>query len=336
MADPIVVASDLAKSFRVPVRRPGRFGILRGLVRGDSDVRHAVSGVSFELDQGEAVGYVGPNGAGKSTTIKMLTGILQPTAGDARVVGIVPWREREKNAFNIGVVFGQRSQLWWDLPLAESFELVRRMYRIDSDRYKRNLDRFRSLLDLDDFIDSPVRQLSLGQRMRGELTAALLHDPRVVYLDEPTVGLDVVARERIRTFIAEINRENGTTILLTTHDLADIERLCSRIILIDHGRIAFDGPVDRFKSDHAPYRELVVHLASLGDQSGSPRDVAGLSLIAEEPGLLRYRFDPATTPVHVAVGVVAAQFAVADLSIVEPDLESIVRDIYEHRQSGLT
>ncbi|HET6380164.1 MAG TPA: ATP-binding cassette domain-containing protein [candidate division Zixibacteria bacterium] len=231
----------------------------------------AVDDVSFSIDAGELVGYLGPNGAGKSTTIKMLTGILEPTSGEAEVAGVVPWRDRQANALNIGVVFGQRSQLWWDLPLIESFELVAQMYHVEPDRYRRNLGRFREILALDEFIDTPVRQLSLGQRMRGELTAALLHDPPVVYLDEPTVGLYVVANER-RTFIADINRERGTTVVLTTHDLADVERLCRRVILIDHGRVLFDGSVDRLKATYAPQRELVVQLVP---------DAAGLEVGAQ-------------------------------------------------------
>src|SRR5438093_1139928 len=243
LGDPIISAANLVKTFRSPKRHEGRFGSVRTLVTREYSLTTAVADVSLSIDAGELVGYLGPNGAGKSTTIKMLTGILVPTSGSLLVAGRVPWLQRVENSQSIGVVFGQRSQLWWDLPLVESFDLVARMYRVPDARYKSNLARFREILGLDEFLSTPVRQLSLGQRMRGDLTAALLHDPKIVYLDEPTVGLDVFAKERIRTFVEAINRERGTTIMLTTHDLADVERLCRRIILIDHGRVLFDGSV---------------------------------------------------------------------------------------------
>src|SRR5438105_4830310 len=275
---------DLVKDFRTPKRHPGLLGSLRTLFTSEQTVTRAVDGVSFEVGEGELVGYLGPNGAGKSTTIKMLTGILVPTAGDVVVGGLVPWRDRERNALNIGVVFGQRTQLWWDLPLIESFKLVGKMYRVPQKTYESNLARFRALLDLDEFIATPVRQLSLGQRMRGDLAAAMLYAPRIVYLDEPTVGLDVLAKERIRGFIEETNRENRTTIILTTHDLADIERLCRRIILIDHGRVLYDGPVERLKAQYAPHRVLVVQLPPDFVQPipDSPVDLPGVELLRHE------------------------------------------------------
>ena len=207
---------------------------------------------------GELVGYIGPNGAGKSTTIKMLTGILVPTSGEVRVAGLVPWQQRKENARNIGVVFGQRSQLYWDLPLIESFELLRAIYGVPRDQYRRNLDEFVEILEMASFLRTPVRQLSLGQRMRGDFAAALLHSPTIVYLDEPTIGLDVVAKEAIREFIARINAERGATIVLTTHDLADVERLCRRIVLIDRGTLIYDGDIERIKSEYGRFRTLVV------------------------------------------------------------------------------
>jgi ABC-2 type transport system ATP-binding protein len=331
--DPIIAARRLVKVFRTPARYPDRLGALRTLFTRKYTVKHAVEDVSFSVDPGELIGYIGPNGAGKSTTIKMLTGILEPTSGEVEVAGVVPWRRRQVNALNIGVVFGQRSQLWWDLPLIESFDLVAQMYHVDPDRYRANLGRFRDILALDEFIDSPVRQLSLGQRMRGELTAALLHDPRVVYLDEPTVGLDVVAKERIRAFIADINHERGATVVLTTHDLADVERLCRRIILIDHGRVLFDGSVERLKATYAPYRELLVQLvpdASALEASRPPLHIHGVEQLEDERGRLRFRFDPSSVRAHELVGEVARRYPVTDLSIVEPELESVVRRLYEH------
>jgi ABC-2 type transport system ATP-binding protein len=330
----IIRVDRLVKTFRSPKRHTGRFGSLHTLFTREYVETSAVDGISFTLESGELIGYIGPNGAGKSTTIKMLTGILVPTSGELEVAGLVPWRQREANALNIGVVFGQRSQLWWDLPLIESFELVARMYRVDPARYRRNLARFREILGLDKFIETPVRQLSLGQRMRGDLTAALLHDPRIVYLDEPTVGLDLVAKEAIRTFIAEINRERSTTIILTTHDLADVERLCRRIILIDDGRVLYDGTVERLTATFAPYRVLIVRLAAdRGDDStdGESLELAGVEHARREPGVLWLRFDPAVIAAPALISEVVRRYPVSDLSIVEPELESVVREMYARR-----
>jgi ABC-2 type transport system ATP-binding protein len=332
VSEPIIRAQNLVKTFRTPTRQTGRFGALRTLFTRDYTLKSAVDGISFAVEPGELIGYIGPNGAGKSTTIKMLTGILVPTSGELMVAGLVPWRRREQNALNIGVVFGQRSQLWWDLPLIESFDLVARMYRVAPARYRHNLGRFRELLGLDEFIDTPVRQLSLGQRMRGDLTAALLHDPRIVYLDEPTVGLDVLAKARIRAFIEEINRDRGATVILTTHDLADVERLCRRIILIDRGSVLYDGTVERLKVSYAPYRVLVVRLAmDRWDEARDdrPLELPGVELAKHEPGELWLRFDPAAIPAHTLIGEVARRYPVHDLSIVEPELESVIRELYE-------
>ena len=220
----------------------------------------AVAGVSFTVGAGEMIGYVGPNGAGKSTTIKMLTGILQPSGGRVRVAGLDPARQRLEVAKRIGVVFGQRSQLWWDLPLRDSFELLRHIYRVPADAYRQRLAYFVELLELGSFLETPVRQLSLGQRMRGDLTAALLHAPPVLFLDEPSIGLDVVAKARIRELLAQINRDQGVTMLLTTHDMADIERLCSRMLIIDHGRVIYDGGLEAIREQYGDERTVVVDL----------------------------------------------------------------------------
>lgn len=333
--DPMISARDLVKVFRTPTRYPGRFGALRTLVTREYSERVAVDGVSFTIEAGELTGYIGPNGAGKSTTIKMLTGILEPTSGTVEVAGLVPWRRRAANALNIGVVFGQRSQLWWDLPLIDSFELVSQMYGIEAGRYRSNLARFREILALDDFIETPVRQLSLGQRMRGELTAALLHDPRVVYLDEPTVGLDVVAKERIRSFVDEINRERGTTVILTTHDLADVERLCRRVILIDHGHLLFDGSVEQLKSTYAPYRELEVELQPDGTREGHDMPaLPGVEIVEQDSFRLRLRFDPSAVRAHDLISEVARRYPVSDLSVSEPALEAVVRELYDRPHEG--
>lgn len=278
----------------------------------------------MEVEAGELIGYIGPNGAGKSTTIKMLTGILVPTSGDVRVAGVVPYDRRVENARNIGVVFGQRSQLYWDLPLAESFDLLRAIYRIPSDRYRANLSHFVELLEMGDFLSVPVRQLSLGQRMRGDFAAAMLHDPKIVYLDEPTIGLDVVAKESIRNFIARVNEERGTTIILTTHDLSDVERLCRRIVLIDRGRIIYDGDVERIKDEYGRYRTLVVHFA---DGVAHPQ-LDGTELLGVEDRTARFRFDRNRERADRLIRQASERYALEDVSIDEPDLESIIRHIY--------
>src|SRR5919108_4494835 len=257
----MIAVEDLRKHFWIRQHHHGLGGAIRNLVtRAGREVR-AVDGISFRVAPGEMVGYIGPNGAGKSTTIKMLTGILVPSGGQVTVAGLVPWRQRRALARCIGAVFGQRTQLWWDLPLIESLTLLRHIYRVPAPRFDANLQVFRDLLDLDGFLDTPVRQLSLGQRMRGDLAAALLHDPEILYLDEPTIGLDVVAKQRIRDFLRRMNRERGVTLLLTTHDMADVEQLCSRLLIIDHGRLLYDGSLDAIRERFGTERTLVVDLA---------------------------------------------------------------------------
>ena len=339
----IIEVSNVVKEFHTPKRHPGLFGAVRTLFTREYAINQAVAGITFTIGEGELVGYIGPNGAGKSTTVKLLTGILVPTSGDVRVAGLVPWQMRQQNALNIGVVFGQRSQLWWDLPLIESFKLVGKMYRVERERYEHNLGRFREILGLDEFMTTPVRQLSLGQRMRGDLAAAMLYNPRILYLDEPTIGLDVLAKERIRAFIEEINRAERTTVILTTHDLGDMERLCKRILLIDHGRLLYDGPVDRLKSTYAPYRVLVVQLAPEGVEQvlggvhgeGGGLEAPGAELVKQEGGTFWLRFDPLTTPVPALIGGITARYPVSDLSIEEPDLEPVIRRIYQERRVTL-
>ena len=323
----IIRVQDLRKEFRRAKRAPGLGGALRTLFTRRYETTRAVDGVSFSLQEGELVGYLGRNGAGKSTTVKLLTGILHPTSGDIVVGGLVPWRERERNALNIGVVFGQRSQLWWDLPLRDSFDLIAVMYRMEKQRYARNLERFTALLDMGPFMNTPVRQLSLGQRMRGDLAAAMLYAPRILYLDEPTVGLDVVAKDRIRTFIAETNRTEGTTVILTTHDMRDIERLCRRVILIEAGQVLFDGPVSALVARYAPGRVLVLHLA---DGTVEPA-LAGTELVRREGSQVWLRFDPVARPVAQLIADATARYEVVDIAIEEPDLEQVVRHIFEER-----
>lgn len=324
---PLIEAKDLVKEFRRVRPRTGAFSTVRTLFSRDYQVTRAVDGVGFAIEAGELVGYLGPNGAGKSTTIKMLTGILTPTSGSVEVAGVVPWRQRERNARNIGVVFGQRSQLWWDLPLRDSFRMIGRLYRVEKKRYEENLDRFVEVLGMSSFLDTPVRQLSLGQRMRGDLAAAMLYEPPILYLDEPTVGLDVIAKERIREFVAGLNAGGGTTVLLTTHDMDDVERLCRRLILIDHGTVLYDGPVAPLKEKYAPHRELVVQLASPAEVV-----VPDAEVVRSEEGRVWLSFDPRTTPAASLIAEVSARYEVTDLSLVEPDLEGVIRRMYLERE----
>jgi len=330
----IIRVQHIIKEFHRPKPQDGPFGALRTLFTHQTEVTRAVDDVSFSVNEGELLGYIGANGAGKSTMIKMLTGVLSPTSGEVDVAGLVPWKDRERNALNIGVVFGQRTQLWWDLPLIESFKLISKIYRLSSARYRVNLERFVALLDMSTFIATPVRQLSLGQRMRGDLAAALLHDPPIIYLDEPTIGLDVLAKARILSFLEETNRQNGTTIILTTHDLADVEHLCRRILLIDHGRVLYDGPVESFKARHAPQRVLIVQLAPNEMHSADDSAIRMLDaeVIHREGPKIWIQFDPASVPVAALIGAITAHYSVVDLSIKEPKLETVVRQIYEQNR----
>lgn len=330
---PMIHVDSLVKEFHRPKRFDGPLGGLRTLLTRQHETTRAVDGVSFTVDEGELIGYLGSNGAGKSTTIKMLSGILVPTSGTVTVGGLVPWEQRERNALQIGVVFGQRTQLWWALPLGDSLKLIGKLYRVDATRYQRNLERLVDLLGLDEFLDRPVRQLSLGQRMRGDLAAAMLYEPRVLYLDEPTVGLDVVAKERMRQFVEDVNRDAGTTIMLTTHDLADVERLCKRIIFIARGSVLYDGSVNELKRRYAPYRQLEITLAPDSDLDGGEPvrlDVPGAEVVGQDAGRVVIRFDPQLVAVPDLISAVIASHPVSDISIVEPDLEGVVRQIVEH------
>ena len=303
-----------------------RYVVRRGRFRRERHVVEAVRGISFGVERGELLGYLGPNGAGKSTTIKMLTGILVPSSGRVTVAGLDPSRRRVELASRIGAMFGQRVQLWWDLPLSDSFELLRHIYRVPADRYRANLARFREVLELDPFLQTPVRQLSLGQRIRGELTAAMLHDPELLFLDEPTIGLDVVAKQRVRDFLVEINRERGVTVLLTTHDLGDIERLCSRLLVIDQGSLIWDGGIQELKARYGGERTLVVDL----EEPGPPLEVEG-AVVERVDGprqWLRFRGSASELTARVASAA-----RLVDLQVAEPDIEEIVRRIYARPKS---
>jgi len=313
---PIIEVRDLAKTF-VRRRKVGRW-------RRERTEVPAVVDVSMSIAPGELVGYLGPNGAGKSTTIKMMTGILVPSGGTVRVDGLVPMSDRKALARRIGVVFGQRSNLWWDLPLSDSFDLLRHLYRVEASRARANREWLTELFDLGALLPVPVRQLSLGQRMRGELAAALLHDPSIVFLDEPTIGLDVVSKHAVREALSTLQRERGTTILLTTHDLGDVERLCSRVIIIDHGRAIYDGSLDELVRSQQPARTLVVDL----DRVVPPLDVDGLRTVRVDGPRQWLSFDPAGMTAAEAIARVSAHAPLRDLTIEEPEVEEIIRRIY--------
>jgi ABC-2 type transport system ATP-binding protein len=328
-AQPAVEVEGLRKTFKLARHHRGAFAALRNLLdRRTTEVR-AVDGISFTVARGEMVGCLGPNGAGKSTTIKMLTGILHPSAGRVEVLGLSPQRQRKAVARQIGVVFGQRTQLWWDLPLIESLDLLRHIYRVPPDRFERNLATFRALLDLDPFLATPVRQLSLGQRMRGDLAAALLHDPEILYLDEPTIGLDVVAKHRIRDFLRRVNREQGVTVLLTTHDMADVEQLCSRLLIIDHGRLLYDGGLGEIRDRLGRERTLVVDLAEEGGPVAGPLRVPHAREVRADGPRRWLRFSREDTSAADLIAAVAGRYRLRDLTIEEPEIEGIVRRIYE-------
>jgi ABC-2 type transport system ATP-binding protein len=312
----VIELSEVSKTFTVRKRT--------GLLKRSRKVFRAVDQISFTVAQGEFVGYLGPNGAGKSTTIKMLTGILTPSAGRIRVAGLDPSRQRTTLARRLGVVFGQRTTLWWDLPLRDSLTLIRHLYRVDPRDHRRRLAELTELLDLASFLGTPVRQLSLGQRMRGDLAAALLHDPPLLVLDEPTIGLDVVSKATVRGFLERLNTECGTTILLTTHDLGDIERLCRRVMIIDHGRLAYDGDLDTLRTAVGASRQLVVDLA----RPGEPIELPGIDVIRTE-GPRQWLALPRGINAAAVVAKLADQHEILDIALREPDIEDVVTRLYQ-------
>ncbi len=326
---PIIQTDKLTKVFRVSQKDPGVRGAVKALFRPRFQDKVAVDQINFSVETGEMVGYIGVNGAGKSTTIKLLTGILMPSSGTVRVYGIDPHRDRSANARQIGVVFGQRTQLWWDLALIESLNLIAKIYELPPTRYKQLLEQFTETLELKDLLSVPIRNLSLGQKMRAELAAALIHEPKIAYLDEPTIGLDLIVKERIRDFIKEQNREKGTTVILTTHDLGDIEDLCHRVVIIDKGQLIYDGPLSTIKDRFGKHRTITFETLQAVGQIDVP---PGAELVTEDDGpqerKLVLRFDRTLTSASRVASKVMDQVEVADFSLSEPDLSSIVKQIY--------
>jgi len=320
----LIKAENLDKTFRIYSQGSGIKGYLKSFVKRDYEEIHAVEGLELEIDEGEMIGYIGSNGAGKSTTVKMLTGILEPSSGLIEVDGRNPHRERKKNAVNIGVVFGQKTQLWWDLPVKESFKLLKEIYEVDEEAYDERIEEFDEVLQISEFWEQPVRKLSLGQKMRCELAAAFLHHPKIVYLDEPTIGLDVAVKERIRDFIRKMNEEKNITVMLTTHDIGDIEDLCERIVVLDEGKKIYDGALDdlvnRFSS-----RRLVMEIKRPEDFD---IDIDGVTEVKRTDGGLEVVFDRTEISASDLMREILDDYEVLDFQIKEPDIEEVVKKVY--------
>ncbi len=351
--EPVIKVEGLIKDYIIPAppTRRGLTSSLRAVFATRKAIRRALEGISFTVPSGQVLGFIGPNGAGKTTTIKLLTGILTPTAGTVRLLGFDPQRDRYRYTYHIGLVFGQRSLLWYDIPVIESLRLYADIYEIDRAALKRRLDWFSELLGIGEFLHVPVRKLSLGQRMRAEIAASLLHDPEVLFLDEPTLGLDAVAKERVRDFLRQVNREQGTTIILTTHDMTDIEALSDRVLIIDHGRLIYDGAVEPLKrlddvrviqAELATGADVAAVAASLGDlreylaEPGSLTERGTAEPGTAEPGTAESGTGPPRLVLRVprdrsveAVGRLMAVADLADLSVQPPRLDAVIRRVYE-------
>ena len=333
----MIRVNNVSKEFVSPKKYPGLKGAIKGLFSSEKISKVAVDDISFHIKKGEIVGYSGSNGAGKSTTIKMMTGILVPTKGECLVNGINPNKRRKENAQNIGVVFGQRTQLWWDLPLSESYTILKEIYNVSDEEYEKRMEFLNDVLDLKDFFDKPVRNLSLGQRMRADLGASLLHNPKVLYLDEPTIGLDIVVKDKIRDAIKEINEKYGTTVVLTTHDMGDIEELCDRIIIIDEGKKIYDGDLTHLKETYGVKKKVSMEIKNLRKAEEidweKKLEVSSDKFeleVDEENNTLTVTFDKNFIVVSDIISAVMEQTDVKDIQIKETELSEIVKEIYNH------
>ncbi len=325
----MIKVKGLTKIYRINKPREGRLSALLSLLHPQYTVHRAVDGIDFDIQDGEIVGYIGQNGAGKSTTIKMLSGILVPDSGTVEVNGLIPHLDRKKHLQNIGVVFGQKSSLWWDVPVIDSLRILKEMYRIEESRFQKNLEMFCGLLDLDPFLGQPVRQLSLGQRVRADLAAALMHDPEVLFLDEPTIGVDVLAKERLREFILKINRERNVTVLLTTHDMVDMEKLVNRVIVIHAGSILYDGNIQGLRERYGQQRRMELEF------EGEPPVISlpGIQTQEQKDGRLAVTFQQGQYAVdEILSHIRKSGVPIRDITIQNADIEQIVRDIY--REGG--
>lgn len=326
---PIIEVKNLVKQYKIIEKQDGLLGYFKNLIKPQYNKIIAVNDINFEIEEGELVGYIGENGAGKSTTIKMLTGLLTPTSGKIVVNGLVPSEKRIQNNKNIGAVFGQKTQLWWDLPVIESFRLIKKMFKIPENEYRKNLKRFTEILDLEDLLDKQVKNLSLGQKMRCEIAATFLHNPKIVYLDEPTIGLDVFVKENIRKFIKEINKEKKTTVILTTHDLKDIEDVCDRIILLDRGQIIYDGEKQKFKDIYGKYTlaELIVSSKNLSVKDKLKSN--NFEIIEENENKMKIKFKHDETTIVKIMNDISEYCVIEDIHMRESELEDILKEIYK-------
>lgn len=320
----MIELKNINKIFKVAKRNAGFKEAVKSLFSREYDMIHALNDVSFSVGVGETVGYIGPNGAGKSSTVKVMSGILTPDSGECKIDGLIPWKDRKQHVKNIGVVFGQRSQLWWDVPVLDSFELIKDIYEIEPDRYRRNLSELSELLDIGEIVRTPTRQLSLGQRMRCEIAASLLHDPKILFLDEPTIGLDAVSKIAVREFIGKVNREKKTTVILTTHDMQDIEALAKRILLIGKGRILLDGTLDELKKRNSAVKKLTVEYSG-----GVLPEKDGIEILTETNGRAELGIDTDTISVSDAISLIASTADVTDLSVQGVTAEEMVVSLYK-------
>lgn len=328
MNETVIHTGELSKSYKVSQRAPGLIGAFCGLFNRRFSTVYALNSLSLTLKRGEILGYIGPNGAGKSTTIKLLSGILVPDSGSCEVLGCVPWRNRAQLVRKIGVVFGQRSQLWWDLPVVESFELLQAIYRIPPKRYCQQLQQLTELLGLKRFIHTPVRQLSLGERMRCELTAALLHEPELLFLDEPTIGLDAVSKIAIRAFIKRLNAERKVSIILTTHDLDDIEALCQRVVLINKGTVVYNGDLDALCKSRLHSRYLTVDLSKPVDSV----ELNGARVLSQQGLRLKFVFNPAYVTAAALIAELVTKYDVRDIFVDSPEIEEVIAQVYREQE----
>jgi len=323
----MIVVEHICKTFRVAKRKPGFGQAVRALFSREYETVHALDNISFTIKDGEMVGYIGPNGAGKSTTIKIMCGVLTPDSGICDIDGRIPWKDRIPHVRDIGVVFGQRSQLWWDVPVIDSFELIRDIYRVEHGEYKQTLDELVTLLDLSEILKTPTRSLSLGQRMRCEIAASLLHNPKTLFLDEPTIGLDAVSKIAVRGFIKKLNAERGTTVILTTHDMQDIEALTERILLIGKGRILLDGSLEELKQRSSRRKKMIIEY-----NGNRPVLSDNIAIIAQKEGRIVVETDPAVLSVSDAIASISAQVDVLDISVSGISSEEIVAELYKEFQ----
>ena len=324
----IIKVENLVKVYKTSIKKNGIIGYIKHLVHPKYKEFTAVNNVSFKINEGELVGYIGENGAGKSTTIKMLTGLLTPTSGKVVVNGLIPNEKRIENNKQIGVVFGQKTQLWWDLPVKESFKLIKKMYDVPEDEYKNNMKKFSDILELDELMDKQVKNLSLGQKMRCEIAATFLHNPKIVYLDEPTIGLDILVKEKIRKFIKEINKERKTTVILTTHDLKDIEEVCDRIILIDKGKIIYDGGKEEFKNKFGKHIIADFIIKDKKDNITLQTSDEEFEIIEEDDKNVKVKFSHDNFTIIDIVNVISRYCKIIDIHVQEEELEEILKEIY--------